>query len=80
MIAKLVLSAATFAIDRPYDYRVPPELEPRLQPGMRVLAPFGQGNRPSEGLILSLEEGEGEKEKKSELVKNKHIILIFQAY
>jgi hypothetical protein len=24
--------------------------------------------------------GEGEKEKKSELVKNKHIILIFQAY
>ena len=75
MIAKLVLSAATFAIDRPYDYRVPLELEPRLQPGMRVLAPFGQGNRPSEGLILSLEEGEGEKLKELTMLLDQRPVL-----
>ena len=56
-LAKIALSAATFAIDRPYSYAVPPELEDRLEPGMRVLVPFGAGTRPSEGLVLSLEEG-----------------------
>ena len=66
LTAKLALSAATFAIDRPYTYRVPPELEERLQPGMRVLAPFGRGNRSTEGLVLSLSQGEaGEKDRKS---------------
>ena len=57
-IAKIALSAATFAIDRPYSYRVPPQLADQLEPGMRVLVPFGTGNRPCEGLVLSLEEGE----------------------
>lgn len=61
IIAKLALAAATFAIDLPYSYRVPSQLEGVLRPGMRVLAPFGTGNRPSEGLVLSLEEGEGRK-------------------
>ncbi len=32
LTAKLALSAATFAIDRPYTYRVPTELEGRLAP------------------------------------------------
>ena len=61
IIAKLALAAATFAIDLPYSYRVPPQLEGSLVPGMRVLAPFGTGNRLSEGLVLSLEEGEARK-------------------
>ncbi len=55
--AKLALSAATFAIDRPYDYLVPPELMDRIAPGMRVLAPFGRGNKVCEGFVLALEEG-----------------------
>ena len=37
MLAKIALSAATFAIDRPYSYRVPAQLENLLEPGMRVL-------------------------------------------
>ena len=53
-VAKIALSAATFAIDRPYSYRVPPALAGVLQPGMRVLVPFGTGNRTSEGLVLSV--------------------------
>lgn len=42
-IAKLALAAATFAIDLPYSYRVPAQLEGVLVPGMRVLVPFGAG-------------------------------------
>ena len=56
MIAKIAVSRAIYAIDRPYDYRVPPELEDRLRPGMRVLVPFGGGNRGSDGVVLSLEQ------------------------
>ena len=56
MIAKIAVSAATFAIDKPYSYHVPEELA--LAPGMRVIVPFGRGNRRSEGVVLALEEGE----------------------
>lgn len=51
-IAKIAVAAATYAIDKPYDYLAPPELA--LQVGMRVQVPFGRGNRLSEGVILSL--------------------------
>ena len=34
------MARAVYAIDKPYDYLVPGELEPRLRPGMRVLVPF----------------------------------------
>lgn len=42
-IAKVAVSRAIYAIDKPYDYLVPGELEERIQPGMRVLVPFGSG-------------------------------------
>ena len=59
-IAKVAVSRAVYAIDRPYDYLVPPELEDRLRPGMRVLVPFAAGNRGSEGIVLSLGAEAGE--------------------
>ena len=56
MIARIAVSAATFAIDKPYSYHVPEDLA--LKPGMRVTVPFGRGNRRSEGVVLTLEDGE----------------------
>ena len=56
MVAKVALKAATYAIDKPYDYAVPAELLPTLRPGMRVIIPFGAGNRHTEGIVLALEE------------------------
>ena len=58
MIAKIAVSAANFAIDKPYSYLVPQNME--LMPGVRVMVPFGRGNRRSEGIVLSVEEGSGE--------------------
>ena len=58
MVAKIAVSAATFAIDKPYSYWVP--VGPALSPGMRVMVPFGRGNRHCEGMVLSLEEGSPE--------------------
>ena len=55
MVAKIAVSAATFAIDKPYSYWVPEGME--LQPGMRVSVPFGRGNKRCEGVVLSVEPG-----------------------
>ena len=54
MIAKIAVSAAPFAIDKPYSYRIPDGM--RLSPGVRVTVPFGRGNRRTEGVVLSVEE------------------------
>ena len=54
LVAQIAVAAATFHIDKPYDYIVPSELESQVFSGMRVLVPFGRGNKKSEGVILSL--------------------------
>lgn len=58
MIAKIAVSAAGFAIDKPYSYFIPENMT--LLPGMRVVVPFGRGNRRCEGIVLSIEEGSAE--------------------
>ena len=58
MIAKIAVSAATFAIDKPYSYAISREMT--LVPGMRVMIPFGRSNRRTEGVVLSVEEGSSE--------------------
>ena len=55
MIAKLAVSAATFAIDKPYSYQIPDGMS--LKPGQRVTVPFGRGNRRTEGVVLCVEAG-----------------------
>ena len=57
MIAKIAVSAARFSIDKPYSYRVGDDMI--LSPGVRVMVPFGSGNRRTEGVVLSVEPGDG---------------------
>ena len=54
LIAKIAVSAATYWIDRPYDYLVPEELQETAKPGVRVHVPFARGNRRCEGIILAI--------------------------
>ena len=55
MIAKIAVSAANFAIDKPYSYYIPQGME--ILPGTRVMVPFGRSNRHTEGVVLGVEEG-----------------------
>ncbi len=57
-VAKVAVSRAIYAIDRPYDYLIPSGLEDTLTPGTRVLIPFGSGSRPCDGIVLAIEEQE----------------------
>ena len=52
-ICKVAVSAAPYAIDKPYDYLIPEHLLESAVPGVRVTAPFGRGNRETEGVILA---------------------------
>ncbi len=56
MIAKIAVAAAIYAIDKPYDYRIPEGMT--LCAGQRVSVPFGRANRCSEGVVLSVVEGD----------------------
>ena len=53
-VAKIAVAAATYWVDRPYDYLIPEELRDKAVPGVRVYVPFSRGNRRSEGVILAL--------------------------
>ena len=66
-LARVAVAAATYSIDKPYDYLIPPELAERAKPGVRVTVPFGRGNRTSEGVILMLSQESKRPELKSVL-------------
>ena len=73
MIAKIAVSAATYAIDKPYSYKIPEGMT--LQPGQRVQLPFGRANKRTEGVVLSVETGSEEKLKAVELCLDEVPIL-----
>ncbi len=60
LIASVAVDAATFAIDKLYDYAVPSALEAGTVPGVRVKVPFSGGNRVVEGFVFAVREGGGE--------------------
>ena len=75
MIAKLAVSAANFAIDKPYSYRIPEGMQ--LAPGQRVTVPFGRGNRRCEAVVLALGQEDAENLKTVEQVLDDFIFLAY---
>ena len=73
MIAKIAVSAATFAIDKPWSYKIPEGMT--LVPGQRVMLPFGRSNRRCEGVVLSVEAGDESKLKAVERCLDEEPIL-----
>lgn len=73
MIARIAVSAATYAIDKPYSYRIPLDME--LKPGQRVQLPFGRSNRRTEGIVLDTASGDEEKLKSVERVLDEEPLL-----
>lgn len=65
IIAKTAVSKAPYSVDRPFDYLIPEPLRDQLRPGMRVLVPFGGGNRVCDGIVLAVAESTGQSGLKS---------------
>ena len=53
-VAKIAVCAATYWLDKPYDYLIPEALLGKVKPGVRVTVPFSRGNRRSEGIVLGV--------------------------
>lgn len=41
MIAKVIVDVASKSVDYKFDYIIPEQLESVIQPGVRVIVPFG---------------------------------------
>ena len=54
LIAKIGVENCAYSFDSLFSFRVPETLRDRLQPGMRVLVPFGKGDRLRQGFVFSV--------------------------
>lgn len=62
--ARVAIENTTYAFDMLFSYKIPEELADRLEPGMRVVVPFGRGNKKRIGLVFGLEDAEFDKKLK----------------
>ena len=63
IIVKAAVSNTSYGYDILYSYRIPTYFEEKILKGMRVLVPFGNGNRKRVALILDIEENSSSIEK-----------------
>ncbi|VDG19804.1 primosomal protein N' [Lactobacillus sp.] [Lactiplantibacillus mudanjiangensis] len=55
-IAQVLVDVPTMQTDRPYSYQIPTAWQSQVQPGMRVVVPFGRGKRRVQGLVLKCDD------------------------
>ncbi|GAB6932516.1 primosomal protein N' [Calditerricola satsumensis] len=67
MIARVVVDVPVAAVDRPFDYAVPPALSPLVRVGIRVLVPFGP--RQVIGFVVDVDEADGKTEAAGKALK-----------
>ena len=56
MFADIIIDIQHEKLDKIFQYRIPGRLEGKLEPGMEVLVPFGNGNRQIKGYVTGLSE------------------------
>ncbi|MDO5707725.1 MAG: primosomal protein N' [Andreesenia angusta] len=62
LYAKIITDNTNINLDRPFTYEIPKEFKSIAKKGIRVLVPFGKGNRLIEGLIIGIKESLTEEE------------------
>lgn len=56
MFADVIIDIQNEKLDRIFQYRIPQEIEDRLEAGMEVIVPFGKGNRQIKGYVTGISE------------------------
>lgn len=54
--AQVIVDVKAMQTNRPYTYQIPDELQDQIQVGMRVIVPFGKGERKVQGFVVELNE------------------------
>lgn len=83
LTAHIAVENTTYSFDKPFSYAVPQQLQSIIKVGMRVLVPFGRGNKKRQGIVLLLDFSDTDEELKSiisvvdeEPVLNKELISL----
>lgn len=83
LTAHIAVENTTYSFDKPFSYAVPQHLQSIIKIGMRVLIPFGRGNKKRQGIVLLLDFSDTDEELKSiisvvdeEPVLNKELISL----
>ena len=53
--AQVIVDNKASSTDKPYTYIIKPDLVNIIEEGMRVLVPFGMGNRVIKGIVIKIE-------------------------
>ena len=53
--ASVIVDITHSKLDRPFQYRIPDALKGQIHPGVRVVIPFGKGNRTQIGYVIGLD-------------------------
>ncbi len=56
LYADVIVDITHEKLDRPFQYRVPERLRGKLETGMCVTVPFGNGNKPLQGYVIGMGE------------------------
>ena len=78
MYADIIVDITHEKLDKIFQYRIPKEMEERLQTGMEVLIPFGRANRETKGYVIGFSEKcnyDPEKIKEITQISQNHIAI-----
>lgn len=78
MYADIIVDITHEKLDKIFQYRIPKEMEGRLQTGMEVLIPFGRANRETNGYVIGFSEKcnyDPEKIKEITQISQNHIAI-----
>lgn len=64
MIAKVIVNSPSRQTDKQFDYLIPQSLEDTVRIGIRVLVPFGKGDKQVEGYVVGTAQQSGAKKLK----------------
>ena len=59
LIADVAVENTLFAFDKLFGYSIPAELEGSVKAGVRVVVPFGKGNKKRMGLVFAVHDDDG---------------------
>lgn len=77
LVAKIIIDNRVAKLDKPFTYLVRDEMKSNIKEGMRVVVPFGRGNRLIKGIVIALDNYTGDLSKLKyveELLDNKPLI------
>ena len=60
LTAEIAVENTAYSFDKPFSYLIPQNLLHKCKKGVRVLVPFGRGNKKRQGIVLNIFESENE--------------------